>query len=387
MSTTSDPHDDDVPAWVLTVLVAAGQAIAISLIVAIGSYEASGHGYGAYLFAAGFGALLLLRNKFPVAVLVIAVLGVFVYYAVGYPPIGMAVPVVGAFYGAAERGRVVFATVAGMVLLAVSLHFRIDDGETSAVLAYDVITNVALIGCAVALALTVRSRRALRHQHERMVSLERRHQQDRAARQLEAERLQLARDVHDSIGHALSVVSVQARVAQQALGDDDATVARALEHVVTATRSSLDDLRRTLAMLQADRNTADHAPLTLKGIERTVQAARDAGLDVNLVIDVGAAVIPAPTASTAFRIVQESVTNVLRHAQANEVSVVVRAEDDELYLLIADDGAGAESRSPAEGQGIAGMRERAALLGGTVTVTSNPTGFTVDAMLPIGERR
>lgn len=384
MSAAVDRHDKEVPDWLVTVLVAAGQAIAVALIVAIGSLDTGSHDQGAYLFAAGFGFLLLLRAEFPVAVLITAVLGVFVYYAAGYPPIGMAVPVVGAFYGAAERGRVVVAAGAGAVLLAVSLYFRINDGESSAVLAYDVVTNVALIGCAVALALTVRSRRALRSQHEQIVALEREHHQERTARQLQAERLQIARDVHDSVGHALSLVSVQARVAQQALGHDDATVARALDNVVAAARSSLTDLRRTLAMLQADRAAADHAPLTLKGIEGTAKAARDAGLDVDVVIDAGNAVIPAPTASTAFRIVQESVTNVLRHARARHIGVIVRAVGDELHLQIADDGTGADLRTCAEGRGITGMRERVALLGGTLTVAGGPTGFTVNAVLPIG---
>lgn len=387
MSASTGPDDDEVPAWVLTGLVAAGQAIAIALIIAIGSRDTGGHHYGAYVFAAGFGALLLLRNRFPVLVLIAAILGVFAYYVADYPPIGMAVPVVGAFYSAAERGRVVVAAAAGAVLLAVSLYFRIDDGESSTVLAYDVLTNVALIGCAVALALAVRSRRDLRRQHEHLVALEREHQQERAARQLHAERLQIARDVHDSIGHALSLVSVQARVAQQALGDDDMTVARALDHVVAATGSSLTDLRRTLATLQADPASTDHAPLSLNGIERTAEAARDAGLNVAVTIEVDPASIPASTASTAFRIVQESVTNVLRHARAETITITVRAEDDQLQLCIADDGVGADPDGYVEGRGITGMRDRAELLGGTVVVAPSPAGFAIDATLPIGEHR
>ncbi len=387
MSATADRHDKQTPHWVPTSLAATGQAGAIALIVAIGSHDTGSHDYGAYLFAAGFGFLLLLRDDFPVAVLVTAVLGVFVYYAADYPPIGMAVPVVGAFYSAAIRGRVVVAACAGAVLLAVSLSFRIHDGESSTVLAYDVITNVALIGCAIALALTVRSRRTLYNQHERIVALEREHHQERTARQLQAERVQIARDVHDSVGHALSLVSVQARVAQQALGDDDTTVARALDSVVTATRASLADLRRTLTMLQADDGMADHAPLTLEGIEHTAQAARDAGLDVDVIIDVDSAVVPAPTASTAFRIVQESITNVLRHARAEKATVIVRAEDDNLYLQIIDDGIGAHPQACVEGAGLTGMRERTALLGGTLTTDSNPQGFTVKATLPIREHR
>lgn len=393
MTTLADQHHDEVPAWVLTALVSAGQAIAIALIVAIGSHDDGSHAYyGAYAFAAGFGALLLLRHKFPVAVLMVAVLGVFIYYAADYPPIGMAVPVVGAFYGAAEKGRVVTAAGAGVVLLAVSLYFRMQGGETSTVLAYDIITNVALIGCAISLALAVRSRRAQRNQHRHLVALERKHQQDRASRQIQAARLQLARDIHDSVGHALTLVSVQARVAQEALGHDDTTVAQALHNVVSATATSLADLRSTLATLQADPGTTGHAPLTLSGIKRTAQAARDAGLNVEVLIDVGDDTIPAPTASTALRIVQESVTNVLRHAQAEEVKVIVRAKDDDLYLRIADDGRGAGPQSSVEerrieGTGITGMRERAALIGGAITVEGGPSGFTVNAVLPIGEGR
>lgn len=238
---------DDVPAWVLTGLGAAGQAIAVALVVAIGSAGEPGPGVGAYLFALGFGALLLLRSIAPVTILVLSVLGIFAYYVADYPPIGMAVPVFGALYNAAERGRVVVAAGAGGVLLAVALYFRVQDGEPSSVLAHDVITNAALIGCAIALALTVRSGRRLRDEQERALLLERRAQQERAARAVEEQRLRLAREVHDSIGHALALVSVQARVAQQAMTTDHDAASRALDSVVGATGTSLADLRRTLA--------------------------------------------------------------------------------------------------------------------------------------------
>ncbi|RJT97042.1 sensor histidine kinase [Arthrobacter frigidicola] len=387
MSAETAAHDDGVPARVLTALVAVGQSLVVALIIGVGSGPNADQSHGPYLFAAGFGALLLFRREMPVGVLALSILGVFTYYAIDYPPIGMAVPVAGAFYSAAERGRVLTASLAGVVLLAVSLFFRTSDGESSAVLAYDVITNAALIGCAIALALAVSSRRALRDQHEHMVRLERRHQQERTARQLEAERLRIARDVHDSIGHALSLVSVQARVAQQAIGNDDDAAVHALDNVVSATGSSLGDLRRTIAMLRAHPDTIEHAPLTLSGIETTAQAARDAGLDVDLLIDVGAAPITASTASTAFRIVQEAMTNVLRHAQATSVKVIVRVKDGELYLRVIDDGVGTDTDTLVEGRGLAGMRERAALLGGDIRVEAGPSGFTVNAMLPIGDHK
>lgn len=382
MPTTLDRKVPEVPGWVLTDLLAAGQSIAVALIIAIGSGDGGRHAPGAYLFAAGFGLLLLARRFTPTGVLVVSILAVFVYYAIGYPPIGMAVPVVGAFYSAAERGRVVTTLSAGAILLAVSLYFRIDDGEASHVLAYDVVTNAALIGCAVALATAVRHRRSLDEQHARVLLLERRHHEERADRQIQTERVQLARDVHDSIGHALSLVSVQARVAQQALGEDDVAVARALDNVVSATQSSLADLRRTISMLQREDGAAERSPLNLAGIEQIAQAARDVGLDVRVHLGLDDAPIPAITASTAFRIVQESLTNVLRHAEARRVDVDVRTDGTRLVLEIADDGRGCASDRLIPGRGIVGMRERAALLGGTVTTVNTPSGFLVRALLP-----
>lgn len=384
----ADEHDDEVPAWVATALVASAQALAVALIIAIGSHETGGAGYGAYLFAAASGAVLLARRRFPVAVLVVAVLGVFVYYALNYPPIGMAVPVVGAFYSAAERGRVVVAAAAGVVLLTVALYFRAADGEPSAVLAYDLLTNAALIGCAIALALAVRGGRALRNQHERLRQLERVQLEERAVHRLEAERVRIARDVHDSIGHALALVSVQARVAQQSLGTDDDAVARALDSVVDATTASLADLRGTLATLREAEGEDDRAPLTLRGIERTVQAARDAGLDVDVRLDLDDVALSAATASTAFRIVQESITNTLRHARARTALVAAQVRDGELYLSVVDDGVGAPDAGALQrGRGIAGMRERAELLGGALTAGPESTGFAVRAALPLGEDR
>ncbi len=385
MSAAAAPRRDEVPGWLLTLLAAAAQTLVVALIIAIGSVDEGEPGVGAYLFAIGFGAVLLLQHRLPVAVLVASVLGVFAYYALDYPPIGMAVPVAAAFYRCAERGRTVVALGTGVVLLAVSLYFRVGDGESSSVLAYDVITNAALIAAAIALAQRVRATRALRRQQEQVVALERAHQQERTARELQAQRVRIARDLHDSIGHALSLVSVQARVGQQSLGADDAAVARALDHVVQATGSSLADLRRTLAMLQSEDDTAAHAPVALAGIERTAQAARDAGLEVRVDLPADPSAVPSVVGSTVFRIVQESVTNVLRHAGASTVDITVTSDRDNVHVRVADDGRGvAPSASPGGGRGIAGMRERAALLGGEVSTGSDGHGFTVEARIPLG---
>ena len=387
MSQSSLSPEAEVPHWILRVLAAAAQSISVALIVAIGSVDTGGAPVGAYVFAAGFGALLLLARWVPMIVLIVSIAGVFVYYIADYPAIGMAVPVVGAFFAVAERGRILVAVIAGFLLLTVALYFRAADGEPSEVLAYELVTNAALIAAAVALALVVRSRRQLRRQQEQLVALERIQEQQRTARQVEAERLRIARDIHDSIGHALSVVSIQAKVGQQAVGADDAAAASAFDTIIDASADSLADLRRTLAVLRSDRDPMGRAPLSTAGLENIAQAARDAGLDVDLVVDNVA--IPASVGSAVFRIVQEAVTNVLRHAQARSVEIAVRVTGDSLTVAVADDGAGPPERgqvdSPGErsGRGIVGMRERAQSLGGTLDAHASARGFVVSAQLPI----
>lgn len=381
--TTVSATREEVPAWVLTSLAAAGQAIAVALIIAIGGVDGSGLGVTPFVFAAGFGALLLLQRVAPTLVLVAAVLGTFAYYAAGHPPIGMAVPVFGAFYNVAARGRLVAGVLMGAVLVTVSLYFRLQDGEDSPVLAYDVITNAGLIGCAMALALAVRSRRRLAEQQAVVVAAERRAEQERVARELEAQRLTVARDLHDSIGHSLSLVAVQAGVAREAVGRDEAAARGALDSIVGTSTASLTDLRRALASLRADPEDGDREPADLARVDEIVGAARDTGLDIRLERDPEAVLVDA-VAATVVRIVQESVTNILRHASARTAMVRIRVDGSRVRVEIADDGKG--DAGTGGGQGIAGMRDRAELVGGTLSTRSGDGGFVVTASLPVEGR-
>lgn len=380
--TTVSATREEVPAWVLTSLAAAGQAIAVALIIAIGGTDGHRPGAAPFAFALGFGALLLLQRAVPTLVLVAAVLGTFAYYAAGHPPIGMAVPVFGAFYNIAARGRVIVGVLMGLVLVTVSLYFRLQDGEESPVLAYDVITNAGLIGCAMALALAVRSRRRLAEQQEAVVAAERRAEQERVARELEAQRLAVARDLHDSIGHSLSLVAVQARVAREAVGRDETAVRGALDSVVGTSTASLTDLRRALASLRAAPEDGDREPAGLARVDQIVRAARDTGLDIHLERDPDALLGDA-VAATIVRIVQESVTNILRHASARTATVSIRVDGPRVCVEIADDGKG--DAGAGGGQGILGMRDRAELIGGTLSTRSGDEGFVVSASLPVEE--
>lgn len=388
MADVSSSPEHEVHPWVLAALVAAAQAVAFSLVIAVGSQAVGYHGAGAYVFAVASGALLLFRRRLPVLVLVVTVLGIFGYYALGYPPIGMTAPAFVALYTAAERGRVGVAAGTGATLLVVSLFFRVMDAESAAVLAYDLITNAALVGCAVALAMAVRGRRELREQQHQIVALERARHEESTAQQLQAERLRIARDLHDSVGHALALVSVNAQVARET--DDDEQNARALDNVIEVTGRTLRDLRRTLVVLRsADDGGADgeRVPMTLHGVEQLAASARETGLDVEVSLSVDDAEMAPSVATAMFRIVQEALTNALRHADAGRVDVAVRTDAETLYIRVADDGRG--SSDTREGRGITGMRERATMLGGTLETGAGADGrgFAVEASLPLGGGR
>ena len=205
----------------------------------------------------------------------------------------------------------------------------------------------------------------------------------------EAERLRVANELHDVLGHSLSLINVQAGVALHLLDRDPDHARGALEHIKAASRSALDEVRGVLGVLRSD--APDDAPLVpqqgLADIERLVDGVRSAGLDIaledRLVADARGPV-PWAVQAAAYRIVQEALTNVLRHAAASRAVVVLDREPGALTLTVDDDGRGAGDAEP--GGGLLGMRGRAELLGGRVEVEAAPLGgMRVAARLPWSE--
>jgi signal transduction histidine kinase len=184
------------------------------------------------------------------------------------------------------------------------------------------------------------------------------------------EQARLARELHDVIAHSLSVIVVQAAAADDVFDARPDQARAALRSIEGAGREALGDLRRLLAGEQP-------------GLERLGELAeplRAAGLEVEIVVDAGA---PAEIEGSAYRIVQEALTNTLRHASASRAAVLVRADEGVLDIDVRDDGRGGAFADGA-GRGIAGMRERAALLGGTLDAGPIPHGgFRVHARLPL----
>ena len=222
----------------------------------------------------------------------------------------------------------------------------------------------------------------------RAAELER--ERDESARAaVEAERARIGRELHDVIGHSISVMGVQAGAVRRVLAPELEREREALLAVERTGRDAVTEMRRLLGFLRPDDGAAPTEPLpTLKRLDDLVGELRRAGLDVDLSIEGELDDLSAGRALTAFRIVQEAFTNTLRHAPGAHVQAALRRTPSELCIEVIDDGNGRASVSPdGGGYGLIGMRERVALYGGTLEAGPRPDrGFAVVVRLPTTDR-
>jgi signal transduction histidine kinase len=202
------------------------------------------------------------------------------------------------------------------------------------------------------------------------------------------ERVRIARDLHDVVAHHLSVIAVQAEAAQSVLVTQPAKAEKAMASVADTARAALGELRRMLGALRTDPSLVPQPDLAAVG--NLADTVRQTGLAVTVHVDDRAAAVGGLVGVAAYRVVQEALTNVLKHADARHAEVTLAVDDDVLAVTVADDGrgAGAGARptdaSRAPGLGLAGMRERVRVLGGDLTTGPGPSGgFTVQARLPL----
>ena len=201
------------------------------------------------------------------------------------------------------------------------------------------------------------------------------------------ERTRIARELHDVIAHSMTVIVVQAEAATEML-DHEPTLAREpLEQIQKIGRDSLGEMRRLLGVLRRSGGLAEHTPQPgLDDLPTLVESARDSGLDVSLTVEGDQRDLPPGADVSAFRIVQEALTNTMKHAHAATVVVRLRYADV-LTLEIEDDGKGSTSDAPG-GHGLIGMRERASMYGGTLTAgPAEHGGFAVQVTLPLEQTR
>lgn len=334
----------------------------------------------AYVWAAGLGLLMLFRRRHPLLVLVLTTLGFFAYYAVGLPAIGVAVPIAAALFSATEMGHVRAAVATGVIALGVSTTFRLVTGQQAAfVLGFELITHFTLIAAVIALGHSVRVGRQLRQRTEQLTRLLVRQNQMDADARIRNERLGLARDLHDSIGHSLSVAALYTTVAREAIpaaGRAD----EALGLVREAISDALTHLRRTVTVLRGRSDPGGSRP-GLSDLSQLADAPRAAGYALEVRVD---PVEVSPEVGTAaYRLAQEAITNVLRHSSGNWIGVSVeQVEPGRLMVRVCDNGRSAHPPQIDTGHGLSGMRERVAELGGSFEVRAGRRGWTVCATMP-----
>ncbi|MFF8598185.1 sensor histidine kinase [Streptomyces sp. NPDC015232] len=363
-------------------LIALG--VAAALLVTGVAERPSGPAFLGYGLLAAGGLALLARRRAPVAVLVVTGL-----CAVGYQAAGFDVPAVAylcAVYAAVRAGRravtavTSLAMIAGLpVALLVSGPDGLDDPGEAFAQARGALQLAWLIAAWAA-------GEALR-QAERRADEAERTREETARRRADEERLRIARELHDSLTHQISVVKLQAEVAVHVARRRGEEVPAALLAIQEAGREASRELRATLEALRDD-DTAP--PRGLDAVPELVERARSFGLDATLTVEGDGAAggrrpdVPAAVDRTVYRIVQESLTNVARHAGARTVSVRVACRADAVSVRVEDDGRARPDRAPAPGLGLLGMRERVTALGGRLRAEPRAEGgFAVRAELPV----
>ncbi|NEA54651.1 sensor histidine kinase [Streptomyces sp. SID13666] len=251
----------------------------------------------------------------------------------------------------------------------------------------NVTVNVVIALLAMAAACTVGL--LSRERREHAVAL----RSQEVAEAVTAERLRIARELHDMVAHSIAIIAIQAGAGSQVVKTRPAEAGEALRAIEATSRETLSGLRRTLvALRQADLDAAasGQAPLApsqgLADIERLAAATAEAGVRVDVHRSGAQRSLPADIDLSAYRIVQESLTNVVRHAGIGRCRVLIDYGDEALSVEVVDDGRGTAANGSAHGFGIVGMRERAGLLRGHLSAGPRPEGgFRVAARLPLPE--
>jgi len=358
---------------ILAILLTVGAELAIWL-----GGDAAHHRQGAALIAPAMMAPIAVRRRYPTlvgtAVPVLGAIQIGLWGGAAPQFVGQPIATFCALYALAvwtpPRRFVIGLTVVVVSFLAASLGPK---GNPQSSVLFTLVTVVVML--LVRRVVGDRERRARIAERER----------DVAAREaVVEERARIARELHDVIAHHVSMIVVQAGAERRVLGDTNDSTREVLETVEQTGRSALTEMRRLLGMLRSDASE----PLTpqpgLDDVPTLVEQLREAGLPVELHVAGERRELPVGIELSAYRIVQEALTNALKHAGEARATVRVRYGADSLELEIADDGSGGSTRVPGGGHGLVGMRERVALYGGRFDASGDPGGgFAVRVVLPI----
>jgi signal transduction histidine kinase len=354
--------------------------------------ELVGEGLPRGLLAVGYALALLhtlplaVRRLFPLAVLAITVASGLVFATLDLPPVFLGVAILVAVYSVAAYGDR-WGSFAGLAAAAVgSAAIQLTPSRFQWPTP---VTNTLVIGAAWLLGHFAHNYRAYAARlEERTAELEQA-REELARRAVTAERLRLARELHDVVAHAMSVIAVQSGVGAHVADTQPQEAARALAAIEVTSRAALTELRRLLGVLREDSESqGDLTPVPgLADLDGLLAEVAKAGLAVRLRVEGTPSPLPAGVDLSAYRIVQEALTNVVKHAGPARAQVVVSYHDHEVTLEVTDDGSGVGAPTDGQarvGHGLIGMRERVAAFGGDLEVGPQPDGgFRVAARLPV----
>jgi signal transduction histidine kinase len=334
---------------------------------------------------------LLVRRRAPYVPLGTAVAAMVVFAVFDYAELFVGYAILLAVYSVSvHRGLQAGTIAAGVSFVALFVSFQIASWDPDpADRAFDLLA----VATAVALGDSTRNRRRLADEQAARLRAAADEQARIAHQSVLEERARIARDLHDLVAHSMSIVAVQAGVGHHLADSEPDRAKEALATIETTTRQALTEMRRMLGVLRTTDDTAgeraevrDPQPGS-SDIAELVHQAAASGLDVELVVEPDGAdvTLPAGIALSAYRIVQEALTNVRKHAGPARTTIVVRHQPDQLTVIVDDDGRGVSTFArDRQGYGLVGMRERANVVGGSLTTGPRPGGgFRVHATLPI----
>ncbi|BCJ33089.1 two-component sensor histidine kinase [Actinocatenispora thailandica] len=336
----------------------------------------------AYLLAGAAAAVLLWRRRRPVTVWAVSLALVVAYTIPGYVNGAALVAPVLAVYTVTTLGRarraLLLSGITVVVLMGSTMLFGpFGFGGPVTVIPFEV-------AVALAAGLAVASRRAYVAEIADRAEQAERTREEEARRRVDAERLRIARELHDVVAHTMATISVQAAAAAHVLKDPPPEAATALAAIRAASKDGLVELRAILRLLRTDGEADPRHPTPgLAQLDALAERTRQAGVPVTLRLPAPLPELPGATELVAYRIVQESLTNTVKHAGPARATVTVETRDGQLDLTVVDDGIGCAT-TESDGHGLLGMRERAASIGGTVEAGPHPGGgFRVHARLPL----
>jgi signal transduction histidine kinase len=374
-------------------LVAAGWATALFVPMPSGGRPRG-------MLALGYGLVLLHtlplvgRRRFPGTVLALVVASGLAGAALGLPPFFEGPAILVAVYSVAAYGRR-WVSLAGLAVAELGLAaLQLTSFEFAEIEGLAPVGSMGILAAAWLLGHFAHNYRAYAARlEERTAELERA-REELARRAVTEERLRLARELHDVVAHAMSVIAVQSGVGAHVADSRPREVGKALAAIEVTSRAALIELRRLLGVLRQDGDPqASLAPVPgLANLEGLLAEVAEAGLAVRLRVEGAPAPLPAGVDLSAYRIVQEALTNVVKHAGPAHAQVTIRYRDHEVAVEVIDDGPGvaavAADGRRGTGHGLIGMAERVAVFGGDLEVGPRPGGgFRVAARLPLAADR